>query len=113
MDESQKEQKRRQIETIFNLVEQFKDSYYEEKKDKKISEEEDSVPRSSGSSLAHAIITSEFKPLEKSVNVLINLNKEEVSASNQSAKWESIEKDKSSASKALSEGDAHLKMLEL
>lgn len=31
MAESQKEEKKKQIETIFNLVEQFKDSYYQEK----------------------------------------------------------------------------------
>lgn len=71
------------------------------------------MPKSSASSLLHPIITSEFKPLEKAVNVLINLHKEDASASNQSVKWESADKDKSSASKALSEGDAHLKMLEL
>lgn len=105
MDESQKQNKRRQIETIFNLVEQFKDSYYEEKKDKKmLEEEEDSVPKSNASSLGHQIITSQFQPLEKHVNVLVSFNKEDASASNQSAKWESADKDRSSASKALSEG---------
>jgi hypothetical protein len=35
MDSSKKETNRKHIETIFNLVEQFKESYFNEKNDKR------------------------------------------------------------------------------
>ncbi len=60
-------------------------------------ESEESEVKPNGSPLAHQIITSEFKPQEKAVNIIVNQGKEEASLSINSLKWESGEKDKSSA----------------
>ena len=39
MGEGKREEKKQQIQTIFHLVDQFKDSYYQEKQDKNKEEE--------------------------------------------------------------------------
>lgn len=66
----------RKIETIFNLVEQFKECYLDQKSDGRrfeIKDEDDSQSASASNSprLNHTITLSEFRPLEKT-NVLIN-----------------------------------------
>ena len=101
---------------IFHLVEQFKESYYQEKHEKtKISDEsEQSSARPSISPLAHPIITSEFKPQEKYVNIIVNLNREDDSMINGSSKCDSGEKERSSNNdKFLSDHDPQLNILDL
>ena len=97
MTETQRNEQKHQIETIFNLVEQFKESYYQEKHEKaKVESEEieESEHKPNLQSLTHPIITSEFKALSKNVNIIISLAREEDSGHNLSSRYDSGEKDK-------------------
>jgi hypothetical protein len=92
MDYQLKEEQRKKIETIFSLVDQFKESYYNEKHDKKKVETEESPVASNTTPLAHQIITTEFRSMAKSVNVLVNTQKDD----EPSLKWSSGDKQKTS-----------------
>ena len=125
------EEKKKQIEIIFHLVQQFKDSYYQEKHDKGLedqSEESSARPSISPlahpgisplahpsiSPLAHPIITSEFKSQERHVNIIVNFNREDDSLMMGSSKCDSGEKEKSSNNdKFLCDNDPQLNILDL
>ena len=91
MGEGQREEKKKQIETIFNLVEQFKDSYYQEKQEKlkMESSELESEIKEEIKPISHPIITSEFKPLEKHVNIIVNFSRDDDSVLANSSKYDS------------------------
>lgn len=71
MRSSLRELNQRKIETIFNLVDQFKECYLDQKTDGRRFEVKEEMEDSESVQPNH-ITLSEFRPQEKAVNVIIN-----------------------------------------
>ena len=110
MENSMKEANRSKISSIFRLIETFKESYYNEKQEKKkvhfdfeLSSLDDPP-----SPLARQVITSQFRPMEKPVNVIINNYKEDESSLFNHNRGESGEKEKSAGrDRLICDGESH------
>lgn len=89
----------RKIETIFNLVEQFKECYLDQKADGhrfEIRDDEEEEDQEDDHSLlsrpVHTLTLTEFRPQEKMVNVIINTCRDSDNLPNASTKEQSCGK---------------------